>query len=290
VAILIYARRKRISVRLYMDIFAPSVMWGLAFGRLGCFFNGCCFGGLCVVPATMAPAQPWAIEFPYGSPAHYQQWENRSVTVPAELITSSPNMLRPWLVPAAVLAMSVEKRTEPLRNYETIKAQFERAKVESPDAKATAELKTLLETASKAKKEQEKKLVSLRVAQRFPSREAPTRGMSVSELESLAHTHRSQAVHPTQLYSSINAFLLSGLFSAVFYIRKRHGVVIGLLIVLYPIPRTLLEIIRVDNPPDIGGLTISQFVSLAMVAGGLVYLWFLYKRMPQRSPVLQRNQ
>jgi len=286
VAILIYAWRKRVSVRLYMDIYAPSVMWGLAFGRFGCFFNGCCFGGVCVVPATMEPAQPWAMKFPYGSPAHYKQWDERLVTVPAELITSSPNILRPWLVPASVLAMTVEQREKPLRNYEAAKAQFELAEAKSPNSKETAELKKLLDAATKAKNEQDKALVSLRVAQRFLSREVPTRGMSVSEIESLAHAHPSQPVHPTQLYSAINAFLLSGLFSAVFYLRKRHGIVVGLLFVLYPIPRTLLEIIRVDNPTDVGGLTISQFVGLTMVVGGLVYLWILFKRMPLRSPVL----
>ena len=41
-AIVIYLLLRRQSIRLHLDIMAPGAMWGLAFGRLGCFFNGCC--------------------------------------------------------------------------------------------------------------------------------------------------------------------------------------------------------------------------------------------------------
>lgn len=62
--------------------------------------------------------------------------------------------------------------------------------------------------------------------------------------------------------------------------------VIGALFVLYPIPRVLLELIRVDNPHDVGGLTVSQFIGLGMLLTGIAYLIILYKRMPERSGVL----
>lgn len=286
-AILIYAVRKKVSARMYCDILAPSVMWGLAFARIGCFFNGCCFGGVCVVPSTQQPALAWAVRFPFGSPVHLRQWEDRRVTVPAELITSAPGALRPWLLPASMLSMSVEKREEPNRRYQELLKEYEEAKAESPDAKATAVLKSAVEAARKKKNDQDRKLVSLRVAQRFPSRLVPTRSTSVTELEDLAARQRSLPVHPTQLYSAIHGILLSGLLSALFYIRKRHGVVIGALFVLYPIPRAILEFIRADNPHDVAGLTASQFVSLIMLIVGVVYLIFLYKRLPERSPVLE---
>ena len=32
------------------DIIAPSMVVGLALGRVGCFLNGCCFGGVCLTP------------------------------------------------------------------------------------------------------------------------------------------------------------------------------------------------------------------------------------------------
>ncbi len=43
-AALSYTRRKRLSALLMADFFAPTVALAHAIGRLGCFFNGCCFG------------------------------------------------------------------------------------------------------------------------------------------------------------------------------------------------------------------------------------------------------
>src|SRR5262249_25487653 len=60
------------SVRWYMDILAPSLAWGLAITRIGCFLNGCCWGSACVDehdPARVKAQVPWAVHFPYGSPA-----------------------------------------------------------------------------------------------------------------------------------------------------------------------------------------------------------------------------
>lgn len=39
--------RKKVPVAKVMDIIAPSVALGLAFGRVGCFMNGCCYGKRC---------------------------------------------------------------------------------------------------------------------------------------------------------------------------------------------------------------------------------------------------
>jgi prolipoprotein diacylglyceryltransferase len=100
----------------------------------------------------------------------------------------------------------------------------------------------------------------------------------------LASKYQSLAVHPTQLYAAINAILLSAFLSALFYVRKRHGVVIVMLLVLYPIQRTLEDMIRVDNPHDVGGLTVSQFVGLMLFLAGVAALIFLYKKLPERSP------
>lgn len=42
-----YLRLKRLAIRRHLDILAVSLMIGLAFGRMGCMLNGCCFGGRC---------------------------------------------------------------------------------------------------------------------------------------------------------------------------------------------------------------------------------------------------
>lgn len=58
-AFVAYTRWKRLLALALCDILAPSVALGLAFGRIGCFLNGCCYGG----PTSL----PWAVHFPQGS-------------------------------------------------------------------------------------------------------------------------------------------------------------------------------------------------------------------------------
>ncbi|HHH75514.1 MAG TPA: hypothetical protein ENL03_00650, partial [Phycisphaerae bacterium] len=43
--VFLFMVKKRLPVRRYIDIVAVSLMVGLAFGRLGCFTRGCCYGG-----------------------------------------------------------------------------------------------------------------------------------------------------------------------------------------------------------------------------------------------------
>ncbi len=75
-----YLLWRRVSIRLYLDIIAPSVMFGMSMARIGCFLNGCCWGAPCTHDL------PWAVRFPYGSPAHQREWSERQVTIPAELL------------------------------------------------------------------------------------------------------------------------------------------------------------------------------------------------------------
>ena len=66
-------------------------------------------------------------------------------------------------------------------------------------------------------------------------------------LPAITLPQRSLPVHPTQLYSSINAFLLC-FFLLAFEPFKRHdGMVFALMLTIYPMARFLLEIIRTDE-------------------------------------------
>ena len=52
-----YLRRKKIAVWPTLDNFILYLPLGQAIGRLGCFFNGCCYGK----PSNL----PWAVNFPF---------------------------------------------------------------------------------------------------------------------------------------------------------------------------------------------------------------------------------
>jgi phosphatidylglycerol:prolipoprotein diacylglycerol transferase len=63
--ILIYLRYYKLPARKFMDAVAIGLLVALAFGRIGCFLNGCCYGK----PTDLS----WGVKFPYGSPAYYSQ-------------------------------------------------------------------------------------------------------------------------------------------------------------------------------------------------------------------------
>jgi phosphatidylglycerol:prolipoprotein diacylglycerol transferase len=63
--VLILLRVKKLPVRTYFDILVIGLMMALAFGRVGCYLNGCCFG---------KPTQSrCSITFPYESPSYLSQ-------------------------------------------------------------------------------------------------------------------------------------------------------------------------------------------------------------------------
>lgn len=77
VTLFVYVRKNHLPFLKVVDILMPSAALGLAFGRIGCFLNGCCFG-------KVAAHIPWAVQFPRtldktgmvdGSPAFVHQYE-----------------------------------------------------------------------------------------------------------------------------------------------------------------------------------------------------------------------
>jgi phosphatidylglycerol:prolipoprotein diacylglycerol transferase len=75
-----FARRRGLSLLELADCVVPGMLVGLAIGRVGCFLNGCCYGGPCDLP--------WGVRFPAGTgPAgHYPAPDGGSIPLhPAQL-------------------------------------------------------------------------------------------------------------------------------------------------------------------------------------------------------------
>jgi len=93
----------------------------------------------------------------------------------------------------------------------------------------------------------------------------------------------SLPVHPAQLYAAIDAALLALVAVLFTPLARRDGEVFALVLTLHPISRMLLEVIRVDEPPALGTpLSISQLVSLVLLAAATA-LWWWIGRQPPRS-------
>ncbi len=58
---ILYLKVRKLAVWKYADIVAPSIPLGIAFARVGCYLNACCFGKPC--PLNF----PFPVTFPEGS-------------------------------------------------------------------------------------------------------------------------------------------------------------------------------------------------------------------------------
>lgn len=68
----IYLKVKNIPVWKTADIMAPSVALAHFFGRIGCFFAGCCYGKYCDLPWAVTFSNPDSLA-PQGLPLHPTQ-------------------------------------------------------------------------------------------------------------------------------------------------------------------------------------------------------------------------
>ena len=255
---IVYLFIRRLPVRLYADLTAPTLMFGMGVGRIGCFLVGCCFGATC--PAWL----PWGVQFPALSNAQTEQWEDRTASLPAELIIVTPSGLG-LPVPHEILKMSDADLVRMKAKLTGMDADIDRAR---HSGNALSLEKTL------AQRDYLESFIEH--MDRFNVRPADLRALAERP------EFKSAPVHPAQVYSAIGPILLAWVLNAYFYRRTRHGTVMALAMILYGIERFIEEITRADNPIDTFGLTISQGVSVAVVAGGILW-WMILQKMPLRS-------
>ncbi|MBW2737611.1 MAG: prolipoprotein diacylglyceryl transferase [Deltaproteobacteria bacterium] len=62
----LYLRYKKVSFLEYADALVPAFALGYIVTRIGCFFNGCCFG--------VRSDLPWAVRFPEHTMAFFDHW------------------------------------------------------------------------------------------------------------------------------------------------------------------------------------------------------------------------
>ena len=243
VAGLWFTQRQRLSALAIADLIAPSLALGLAIGRVGCLMNGCCYGGVC--------DHRWAISFPSSSPPYYDQ--HRSGLLYGFRV-GADGQGRPIVVsvkpdgPAAASNLPVG------------------ARIFAIDGSTVDNLQDTYRAIGGSGGD-----IAL-------STEQGDYRWSIGALP-----QRTLPVHPTQIYSSMNAVILCLVTYAFFPFRRRDGEVFALLLGIYAVTRFLLEVIRTDERGLWGtGLTISQNVSLAILVGVVGLLIYL-SRQPKGS-------
>ncbi len=254
--VILFVVRHKLPLLAVVDLLGPSLMLGLAFGRIGCFMNGCCWGGACDQSSL-------GVTFPQGSPPFVDQINNGSL-----------------------LGMTFEEH--PDDTYTILKVEpgglGEEAGLQAGDTIRHLVLPTESEfNRLRHGESADDALLSLAMANGRRIR------WTLGELPK-----RSAPVYPVQLFSSLNAALLCLFLWAYYPLRKRDGEVAALLMTIYPTSRILLEAIRTDESPvfqfALGtwqmAPTISQTISgviLLAVAALWIYLW----RQPRRLALPQ---
>ena len=113
VSVMIYAKYKKLSILSILDITAPAIAIGHAFGRIGCFMQGCCFG-------KPAPASFWgAVHYPVHTfPADrypsLNPLEGSCALYPVQLYESISGFI---LCGVLLLLFKVEKRAGCIAGY-----------------------------------------------------------------------------------------------------------------------------------------------------------------------------
>ena len=245
IAAIVFFRSQKLPLLGMADLIAPSMALGLAIGRIGCLMNGCCFGGVC--------EQPWAIQFPDTAPAYGHQKSLGQLHGFRIKEDKDEAVIVGYVKPEEAAAKGGLKEGSLIEriNGREIKEFAETNKID----RFTAARDLMEATSGEVQLSTDAGLVLIQA-------ELPT---------------KSLRVHPTQIYSAVNATFLCLVLVAVFPYRRRDGEVIALTLTLYPIGRFVLEQIRQDEPGKFGtNLTISQIVSLVLlgIAAALwLYLW-----------------
>lgn len=248
----IYTWRLKLPMFAIADIIAPGMVIGLALGRIGCLLNGCCFGGVCEWPV--------ALEFPAGSPPYLRQYETGQLL---GMKLSEPQSESRWREILEVIADSPADKVglsagDEIHINGVNPAFLQRAHRDDdydlPSQAAVVEVR------------------------------GQTRPIVVPLSRLPEH---SLPVHPTQIYSAVNAFLLCVVLWLAYPFRRNDGEVFALMLMLYAPARFVLEWVRIDEHGVWGTpFTISQMVSFATLALGCGLMVFVkWRRAGIRLPV-----
>jgi len=243
-----FLRRNALPLLATADLLAPSLVLGLALGRIGCLLNGCCYGGLCDAP--------WAVTFPSTSEPYTHQ---RTLGQLHGFLLTEDAAGRAARVaavqadgPAAAAGLQAGDVLRAIagRPVATLGEAREALRIAGPDLYLTTD----------------RGAVRIRIS---------------------ALPERSRPAHPAQLYAAVGVGLLCWLLWSYYPFRRRDGEVFALLLTLYPVMRFLEETIRVDEPGQFRtSFSIAQWISLLLLVA-VAALWIHILRQPRGSVLAQ---
>ncbi len=248
----VYCARNRMSVLAVADLVVPGFFIGLAFGRIGCLLNGCCYGGVCT--SENLPS----IQFPRGSPAYLAQVESGRMLGFGGTSTKLPRMIE-GIEPDSPAERAGIAAGEQVKSI-AIRPTYDPNTHPDPTSPPPFMVEVKLDEHTR----------------RFESASLPD---------------RSLPVHPSQIYSTVDALLLCLLTWLLQPLVHRDGLVFLFGVILYAISRFLVEWIRDDELGQFGTqFTISQWIAMATGSLAALGFFFLVRKPAYRAWAWNRIQ
>ena len=250
---LFYISLRKLPKLATLDIIVPALMVGMFFGRIGCFMNGCCYGGLC-------DATPLGVSFPAGSPPYMRHVdEGLMFDIPLQdklglIANVAPRGEWQWVLTVTAVEPNGVAASAGITVGQALlikQKRDDRAWIEYIHRGLFSEDMFWLYT---TENENRNLIGTITVGDMPP---------------------RSLNVYPAQLLSSITGGIICIILLGFYQIRKCDGQVVALFLSLYGLARFLLELVRTDELGQLNtGLTISQIGSIfALVIAGLLW-WY----------------
>ena len=274
VGILLFLRKHPLPLLAVVDLIAPSMLLGLAIGRIGCLMNGCCFGAVC--------DHSWALEFPAGARPPFTSPHNGKLDA-SELAKERQAVLGfspPYLAQLERgqfygFTLSANRETKPC----VVLAVAAKMPAAAAGLKVGDRLEGIngLEIATVGD-------ACLAIEEAFLDGrplEIQAKDRPAATIAAVSPPNRSLPVQPSQPLSTIDALLLCLLLLAYDPFRRRDGELFALMLSIYPITRFLIEGLRSDEAAVLGtGMSISQCVSLLLLVCAAA-LWLYILRRPR---------
>ena len=240
-----YLKKYGVSNWKMLDIIAPCVALGVAFGRIGCLFTGCCYGN---VACTTCPV----------TPLHFPVYANTSP--PSQYTAPASEMIkRGYQTPHGFL-------------FDPMSLEIEAVEPNTPAADAGLKPGDVIVQINGKHPAKAIDFLPKEDGLQLTVR----RGEADVELPVFRPT--SIGLNPTQIFETISMCLLL-FFMLSYYPYKRHdGELMVILLIVYSIHRFLNEMLRTDTDPVAFGLTLSQNASIGIFVVGVILAVVVWRR------------
>jgi phosphatidylglycerol:prolipoprotein diacylglycerol transferase len=243
-AALLFFHYRKLPALALADIIVPGMVVGAALGRVGCFLNGCCFGGLC-------EANLPKVEFPAKSPPYQHQ------------------LAHGWLHGVRL----AEDHGRVFIREVLANSPAEAAGLKRDDEIVSINGQTVAGIASA------EQLLAPVPAIPIPAVVRIRLGDRTEHLLAFNPPPRSRPVHPAQLYDAVNLALMALVLWLYYPLRRHEGELLAVGMMFYAITRFVIEIIRVDEPSQLGTtFSISQLISFGVLLAGAILLTYVELR------------